>query len=303
MLMRVGFVRKIVMLSFITFFLICTAEFSFSATPTGTQCTCSGSKYIILDTNNNGVPDPPPEDPSEWPPGYDQGDPQASGYDAYWTMEQNGTEVYVKGHGIFPNPYLWENDYFSYVKSTGTETITLTEKDISNPPNNLVMTTSKSGGAEAFNKVDFFWKTGLQQYATATMVDSTGDGNYDSVVGQSNMNLTPVLFDNPIQFYTHPTTGKHYWHIPSVKVRLSRTGGDPYYGDRTSFQAFVPVGSNSLQIVCGSDTWGEVTLNAGGGPPIPTLNEWGAILITLLLLISGIWVMRKRGFGGNLPLA
>ena len=269
-----GFVGKTVIFPVVVFLFLCVAKVSLSATPTGTPCTCSGSKYIVLDTNGNGEPDPPPEDPNDWPSGYDEGDPQASGYDAYWTMEQNGNQVYVKGHGMFPNPYFgWDEDYFSYDKSTGAGTITLTEQDRSNAPHNLVLTAGKINGSETFNKVDFFWKTGMTPYAVATMVDSNGDGQYDSAVGESDMQwIPPVLFDRPIEIYTAPNTNKNYWLIPSVTVRISRTSG-PVYGPRTGgFKVFVPVGSAALEVKCGDDVWGRVALGATPAPTVTAIN-------------------------------
>jgi hypothetical protein len=289
--------RGIVVFLLTVFFSVGLESTGFSATPTGTPCTCSGSKYVVLDMNKNGVPEPPPENPADWPPGYDQGDPQAWGYDAYWTMEQNGNQAYVKGHGIFPNPWVWEEDYYTYDKSTGTNTITLTEQNDHAPQEALVITASKINDCQTFNKVDFFWKIGMVPYATATMVDSNGDGKYDSAVGTSNMHLIPpILFDEPIQFYTNPTTGRNYWVIPSVTVRIQSTSVS--WGPRTGgINVFVPVGSDDLEFKCGDDVWGRVTLDCGAGPIIPTLSEWGSIVFVLAILFAGILLMRKTGFG------
>ena len=294
--------NRIAVSVFVLSFSVCMVSPAFSAV---IPCTCSGSPYVIIDTNMNGEPDVP--DPSV--PGYDQGDPQAFGFDAYWTMEYDDAtnQVMVNGHGIFPNKYFgWTNDYFSYQKSSTANSLTLTEEDRSNPPSNLVITASKVGGAQGFNKVDFSWKTGMVQYASAAMIDSTGDGSYDSVLGESDMHMVPpILFDKPIQFYTHPTTGKNYWLIPEITLRTSRTFG-PTYGPRTCcYKVFVPVGTDALEVQCGNDIWGRVMLTGEAlGPrstPVPTLNEWGSILTILLLLVSGIWVMRKTGFGEKLP--
>ena len=37
-----------------------------------------------------------------------------------------------------------------------------------------------------------------------------------------------------------------------------------------------------------------------GSAAIPTLNEWRSSVFMLLVLIVGIWVMRKTGFGDGL---
>ena len=241
------------------------------------RCTVSGSPWVIVDTNGNGVPDLPP-------PGHDIGDPALPGdtYDSYWSMwyDPVSTRVFVFGHGIFPNPYVWRFDCHYYQKSTQNDTIVLEEE--SSGINNLRHRARKVNGAPDYNHVEFEWIAGSVPYAQGTLTDSNGDGLYDSVVGESNLHLVPpILFDNPIKFENHG--GQNYWVIgdpgdllvPGIMLRISRDRPGQWFMPRSGpYRVFVPVGTDALEMVCGAESWGRVTLNAGG--PTPDIKANGS---------------------------
>lgn len=60
----------------------------------------------------------------------------------------------------------------------------------------------------------------------------------------------------------------------------------------------------SLGLTPGTYTWtwagDSFTVNVGMAPPavasIPTLSEWGMILLSLALAVFGVWSLRCRGY-------
>jgi hypothetical protein len=234
--------------------------------------------------------------------------------------------VEIVGHGIFP-PIFWPNDSFLYTIGPPGATIELQELPDHNHfnPNRLLWAMlSKTDGATGFNHLDMVIgdpDEGDPASAAAALADSNRDGIYDSVVGDVDLHLMPpVHFDSPLAFTS--AGGSQFWHlprnipigvgttIPGPKFRRSVPGN--MFQERNSiFDIYVPVRDDAIWLQCGETTWGLVTRVAPSGgeapprptvAPVPTLNEWGFLLIILLLLIGGIWGMRRTGFGKSLSL-
>ena len=306
------------------FFLILVLSFYYGSPGLAAvhPCSISGTYWVLVDTNGNGVPDEPPHSsPAEIDTALIDTDPASKGYDSFWTMSFDDAinQLEVIGHGISPSIFL-PFDSKRYDLSIQGDNIILqkvsSHNDHGPPANPYRITASKVGGAPDYNHLEFSWDDPKDLLsASAILVDADGHGLYDRVQGRVHLvRGLDILFDSPIQFYSSDS-GKQYWHIPAripiglgltipgPKVRISRPfPPGPVLGPRTSgYDIFVPVGVDALEFRCGSNAWGRVTLNAGVGgrtetEAVMSLNAWCSIVAILLFLIACIWVMGKRGF-------
>jgi hypothetical protein len=284
-----------------------TLFFTIPASATVVGCLLSGQQNLYLDTNGNG---------------------QQDAGDGYFTLEfDDVTNTFiVMGHGIDPDPN--QGRAFLYNVVDNGDTIVFTE--IAGPYNHptygnltsahtaadFLKITGKKDQDTDFNRIDMEWlNPGLKGAAGAqlhqgVLVDSNGDGFYDRVqatININNPNIPKSLVDVGISYITGPN-GQRY-------IKIDQGVGNVRSADLTSVfdspLVFLPIGNNGAITLTRADTGAELgrfTADASGyfGPGwnydiVPTLQYWGFALMVLLILVTGIWAMRRLRLGENLP--
>ena len=134
-------------------------------------------------------------------------------------------------------------------------------------------------------------------------IDNTG-----SLVDASSLDFTDnlpagVTVANPANAST-TCTGGPLTAVAGTSV-ISYTGGTVSAGRACTVQADVTSSTSGNH----NNTSGDLTSSAGNSgtaantlvvnAPIPTLNEWAMILLCILLVISGVIVLRKRRVNSN----
>jgi hypothetical protein len=117
---------------------------------------------------------------------------------------------------------------------------------------------------------------------------------------------TGVTVANPANSSTTCAGGGTITAVAGTAV-ISYTGGSLAAGSTCTVQADV----TSTDAGTHDNTSGDLTSNLGnsgtasdsltvGAPPIPTLNEWGVIVLALFLCLGALWFLRKRKPGPQL---
>jgi len=164
------------------------------------------------------------------------------------------------------------------------------------------LTFSKLKGNPGFNHGVFnnHWGT-----ACGTLVDTNGDGQANEIVMQmgayAGRGGMPVITSFPLSTVQPGNTLQPdvtYWPL---RILPSWT---PYSGP---LNFFTPVAGKSISLSCpGLSLAADPQTNARSPGPcvndIPTATFWGYAALTLLMLFSGMRLLRKGGFGNDFNL-
>ncbi|MBW2285031.1 MAG: hypothetical protein JRF65_10580 [Deltaproteobacteria bacterium] len=172
----------------------------------------------------------------------------------------------------------------------------------------VLATADRLCGSRGFNHfgVQIMFDDETYNAGEGKLVDTDGDGKADAVLlevngvalsrkkaGQVQRLLGSELraaMSIPLEYFQDGSN--NFWVIP-----CDMGGGDEY---------FVPVFANrDLLIQCGDERaliTSEATVDGDGEciVPVPTLRGWGYAGLIFLILASGIWMMRRKGFGRGL---
>jgi len=162
------------------------------------------------------------------------------------------------------------------------------------------LTFEKRNGSPVFNFAHF---SNRQGSGDGILVDTNGDGLADALELALRYPGAPAALMNiPLQYYPLGTTSPTYWWLPRQL---------PYAPGLTfDIQAdyFTPVNAQTLNLVIQCP--GGLTVATGlrtsavnvGASPVPTASFWGYAAMILLLMLAGIWMLRRRGFGNDFDL-
>jgi len=162
---------------------------------------------------------------------------------------------------------------------------------------NLVF--SRQNGNPFYNHAEF--SNGLSA-GSGSLVDRNGDGLADAlailVSAYSGRTQVPmVLTDIPLQYYPASGTPTH-WLLPQNLSYGPVTLRNPNY--------YTPINAQkqSLDIECPGLTvsTGLRASSSSFSSSIPTASFWGYAAMILLLMFTGIGVLRSRGFGNEFDL-
>ena len=211
--------------------------------------------------------------------------------------------IYDGGDG--PYPMEFEG---TMTLQTSTENLLEVRMQSSESAEEAVVRAERLCGATGFNRLGVLFQYDEETYVAGegSLVDTDGDRKVDAIlfainsstlsskrVGQLGRALrAPVqmVMSESLSYYSEG--GMNFWHIPC--------GGD--MGE----EVFVPVdGAHNLTLQCGDQTAfipSEAFLDGDGHclMPVPALTGWGAAGLIFLIFATGIWAMRRTGFGRGL---
>ncbi len=245
-------------------------------------CTFSGYTRIIVDSNQNNIPDESPDDvPLDYPSTVKCGSlPCDVFFEAFWHKERD--TVFVYGRGIRPN-YLatWGANCLEFEKKiqagkvvleqTADSSLSWNEMKVEAGYRDRRRAADPPPGYDLMGLEWMEWGPDSQQRwrAEGFAVDTNSDQKFDRIQGTLDFTkvLKALVIDEPIKIYTHPKTGRRYMELPAAKVRLSNPT-EPWQDRTGPYKTFIPVGEKYLDIKCGQKFIARFALDTKiSGPP------------------------------------
>jgi len=131
------------------------------------------------------------------------------------------------------------------------------------------------------------WDIGLTFDSSGTLIMTDGDTVYtvdtSTGVATSIASMSPVPYDSNMMT-THPDTGVIYLGDSDNSSTFL------LYTLNTSTGALTLLGTNPTPNMC-AIAFGD---HSGPSTSIPTMSEWGMIIMSLILAGSAFWMMRRR---------
>ncbi len=260
--------RRVSFLGLALFGMLCLCSASSGAI---VDCTVSGAKGVVVDTNEDHIPNPGPNPTDDASFVFDFDD------------KAKILRVYAEGGvGIYPDaayepyPEAWlyqykpEDGSFKEIANLdGVHSFNEQHKE-----NMLEIRGSAVGGAN-LNHLDIFgmnnngsyWKAG-DQLLSADLVDSDKDGIYDRYEAEITLNkahpwVPNVIFDQPLEFYPAPPAKPEWLVLPEI-ARVYRFTPFEQIGP---FDLFIPLDGQRVALKCGENLIFQVFGNVKGGLP------------------------------------
>ena len=277
--------------------------------------TISYQEGVIIDTNNNSQPD---DADYRWIMTYKPGTPASpnSWNAVVWQRTEDGSDTRVE------RPF-----YLRVLDIQGP--VVVEEQRWHTHGLQATATSEGTGNTTGYNTVNFTDFFDGSSICKLNLFDTKNDGLGDTIQGYGDVKGVPRLC---VDYGLAETAIQTYGGVTYFMMDLSnlpiqpKLHGYKELGDPTIpfSKVFIPVvvprepteipyvtvesngtlwGGDNARITPATPSPYQMPCNpSGSAHPVPTIDEWGAVLIMLLLFGAGIWTMRKRGFGDKMAL-